>query len=777
MKASLLNTFKQPLSWLAIVVLVWASLVALLNKSPFQNDLTLFFPDQQSIEAEYLKNRLSPNQNTSWLMLSIPINQSSHNTSDFSQQAKIALLELNGIKQVLNGSEPLQSPLQQSTEPDLYPYRYLLNDFELSQLTPQIQQRWEEYQLGLVLDKKWLLDDPTFQWVNFQNQLKTKTQLPKQNGVWFHAETASVLLLIETEKQAQILVNLNQRLETLLGKEHFKLSGIDWISLQAEQEIKAAVNLITALAIGMVILALFIAFRSAKLILISSLPLLGAFAVGTLTTITLFGNMQLITLALGAILLGVAIDYPIHTISAYRSRKPSVIDKIWPTIRLGALTSAFGFLMLWWISIEGLQQMAIFASAGLLTALLITKSLKPTVAKHYVIDASPIDESPIGKSTSMEMDSFPLNTVPKTIVYLMTGLLIIACILWIKPIQWQDDIASLSPVSNNLIQTDRQLRSQFQYKEVGKQLLLPAKDMESLLQKEEALIVHLDQLKKVGAITQYQLLSKILPSQSLQKERQLSLPSSTQLQTELTQAVSGSRFQAKHFQSFMDSMTQSKQLPLMHYDDFIQSNDPSIDLASQLVTHTNQQVIGVITLAGVESNQAIQHFVKQHKPLGLIYFNQRAFVAEQIAEIRKGLYQSLIFIMLALAIIIAIKFRNLHKVLTVLGPIMLAIGFTLATLTLLNISLSIFHLMSLMLVAAIGIDYSLLFAQGAEQKTDSKAWTHAIRVAFFTTLGSFGILSLSQLTLLSAIGLTVLIGVLWVYLLAAFVHQKSVVRS
>lgn len=773
MKSSLLNTFKQPLSWLFIVVLVWAGLVTLLNKSPFQNDLTAFFPDQQSIEAQYLKNRLSPNQNTSWLMLSIPINQSSHNVANLSQQTKTALLELNGVKQVLNGSEPLQSPLQQSTKPDLYPYRYLLHGFELSQLSPQIQQRWQEYQFGLVLDKRWLLDDPTFQWVNFQNQLKTKAQLPKQNGVWFHAETHSVLLLIETEKQPQILVNLNQRLETLLGKKQFNLSGIDWISLQAEQEIKSAVNLITALAIGMVILALFIAFRSVKLILISSIPLLGAFAVGTLTTITLFGNMQLITLALGAILLGVAIDYPIHTISAYLSRKPAVINKIWPTIRLGAFTSAFGFLMLWWVDIEGLQQMAIFASTGLLTALLITKSLKPIIAKHYQIDSRSDT-----KITSQEMNTPPLNTNPKTVIYLISGLLIIGSILWIKPIQWQDDIASLSPVSKHLFQTDRLLRSQFQYEEIGKQLLLPAKDMESLLQKEEALITHLDQLKKEGSITQYQLLAKILPSQSLQKERQLSLPTSPELQTELSQAVVGSRFQPKHFQSFMDSMAQSKQLPLMSYEDFIQSNDssnePAIKLASQLVTHSSEQVIGVITLSGVESNQAIQHFVEQHKPLGLIYFNQRALVAEQISEIRLGLYQSLIFIMLALAISIAVKFRNLHKVLTVLGPIVLAIGFTVATLTLLNISLSIFHLMSLMLVAAIGIDYSLLFAQGAEQKSDSKAWIHSIRIAFFTTLGSFGILSLSQLALLNAIGLTVLIGVLWVYLFAALSHQRSV---
>ena len=772
MKPSYFNLFKQPLiknplSWFFILLLSWAALIALLNKAPFQNDLTLFFPNQQSIEAQYLKNRLSPNQNSSWSMLSIQVDSSSQKTHELSQLIKTKLLALHGIRQVLNGSEPLQSPMQQMPKPDLYPYRYLLSDFNLSELSPQIQQRWQEYQFGLVLDKNWLLDDPTFQWATLQQNFQSKSQLPKHDGVWFHAETESALLLIETEKQPQLLLSLNEQLNTLLGAGQFKLSGIDWISLQAEREIKAAVNLITALAIGMVFLALFVAFRSTKLILISTVPLLGAFAVGTLCTISLFGNMQVITLALGAILLGVAIDYPIHTISAFQSKNASIIAKIWPTIRLGAITSAFGFLMLWWIDIEGLQQMAVFASSGLLSALLITHWLKPHIANHY----------PIEKAFQATEATDSLSQMPKTsqrpIIYLLSGLILVTGTLFVKPLQWQDDIASLSPISKTLIQTDRQLRSQFQYKEIGKQLLLPADDIESLLQKEEALISHLEALKSAGSIQQYQLLAKLLPSQSLQAERQQALPSVKELQDELNQAVTSSHFQTKHFTSFIQSMEQSKQLPLMSYQDFIQSNSPSIEVARQLVTYANQQVIGVISLSGVVSNQAISDFVQDNPQLGLIYFNQRALVAEQISEIRSGLFQSLIFILLVLAISIGFRFRNIQQVLTVLAPIILAVGLTLVSFSILNISLSIFHLMSLMLVAAIGIDYSLLFAQGAEQKQDSKAWTHSIRVAFFTTLGSFGILSLSQLALLNAIGLTVLIGVVWVYLFAWLFHQRK----
>ncbi len=750
--------FVQPLLWIFIFILIWASLVVVFNKAPFKNELTQFFPLKNNIESTYLQNRLVPNQSSSWLMLSIQTDHSNQPLEEISQSIQKHLLTLNGVQQALNGSEPVQSPLQQETPPKLYPYRYLLTPFEPSQLKTHIQQRWQEYQLGFVLDKPWLLDDPSFQWGIYQASLNPSQALSKKSGVWFHDQTQSVLLLIQADNQADVLTHLYQELEKIVGEDRFYLSGADWIAQQAQQQIKQEINVITTLALGMVLLALFIAFRSAKLILLSSLPLLGAFSIGILSTISLFGSMQLITLALGAILLGVAIDYPIHLISAYQSRKKSSIEKIWLTVRLGALTSVFGFLTLWWVDIKGLQQISIFAASGLLAAIVITQALKPYLARHYPPNP-PEQESPVSTDTTKSSSTHPIK-------FLFLGLSVVLIILFLKPIQWQDDIASLSPVSNDLIQNDRTLRSLFEYKEVGKKLLLPAQSIEELLQKQEGLIHLLETLKSSGAIQQYQLLAQLLPSQQLQAQRQQALISSENTVDLINDAVENTRFKALHFKPFQESLEQSKTLPLMAFDDFITANDTTAQLAHQHVLMRPDQVIGVISLSGVTSDALIQEFVQTSPLQELIYFNQRAFVAKQITETRMRLLQILGFLLMVLSLSIWLKFRTVHDVLTVLTPIVLAIGLTLATFSLLGIALSIFHLMSLMLVAAIGIDYSLLFTESTSEKTDAKIWTHSIHVAFFTTLGSFGILSLSQLSLLSAIGLTVVIGVSFSYGLA-----------
>lgn len=756
------------------LIIIWAIPTFTLIKSPFQNDLTQFFPDQNTLKSHYLKHRLSTPQSSSWLMLAVTSGNkpnAQEDIADKSTQLKNELSNLSGVMQVLNGTEPFESPLQTKQQTSLYPYRYLLTDFNLLNLTDDISKRWQEYQLGLILDKNWLLDDPSYQWGSYLSALNSEHKLPTQQGVWGHStlannkKSSTALLLIEIEKKTDVLNAIEHHLNNLVGQDGYQLTGAEWIARQAEKQIKQSVNWVTSLAILMAGLALFIAFRSPKLILLSTLPLIGALAVGTLSTITLFGGMQLITLALGAILLGVAIDYPIHTIAAYQARNSTVITKIWPTIRLGALTSVFGFLMLWWVNIEGLQQIAIFSSSGLLSALLLTHSLKPVLHEHFQPTESPVQS---------ESKVQPKNQKNFLLFALLSAIVISSSLLY-KPLQWQDDIASLSPVSTSLMKADRDLRALFQQQEVGKQLLMPTLNIETLLQNQETLTPYLEVLKKTGVIQQFQLFADFLPSQNLQAQRKFSLPSQTEVEYALQVAVESTQFKPQHFSTFQSSYHKTQQLPLLTYDVFIDTHALSSQLIDQLLVNIDGKHAGVISLTGVRSDNEIEEFIKNHPEMGLIYFNQRALVSDQLMEIRGKLYQTLLLVIFVLALSIWLKYRSILATIHILTPIALAIGFTLSIFGLLEVSLSIFHLMSLMLVAAIGLDYSLLLYQGSKQKDSANEWNHSVRVAFFTTVGSFGILSLSELSLLNAIGSTVLIGIFGVYALS-YLTTKLITR-
>jgi predicted exporter len=90
-----------------------------------------------------------------------------------------------------------------------------------------------------------------------------------------------------------------------------------------------------------------------------------------------------------------------------------------------------------------------------------------------------------------------------------------------------------------------------------------------------------------------------------------------------------------------------------------------------------------------------------------------------------------------------------------LAPTVLASLVTLALLGLLGQQLQLLHVLGLMLILGIGIDYSIFLHEPVLD--DRTAWL-AIGLSALTTLLSFGLLSLSQTPALQAFGLTMLIG-------------------
>ncbi len=55
------------------------------------------------------------------------------------------------------------------------------------------------------------------------------------------------------------------------------------------------------------------------------------------------------------------------------------IKRFWPTIRLGVLTSIFGFASLLLSGFPGLAQLGLYAIAGLITAATVTRFVLPSL--------------------------------------------------------------------------------------------------------------------------------------------------------------------------------------------------------------------------------------------------------------------------------------------------------------------------------------------------------------------------------------------------------------
>jgi len=111
-------------------------------------------------------------------------------------------------------------------------------------------------------------------------------------------------------------------------------------------------------------------------------------------------------------------------------------------------------------------------------------------------------------------------------------------------------------------------------------------------------------------------------------------------------------------------------------------------------------------------------------------------------------------------------------VLRVLAPMVLTSLVIIAVLRACGVSLSLFHLISLVLAAGLGLDYALFFEHAADDPAEQKRTLHALMVCSLSTLLVFALLALSTTPILQAIGITVSLGVVSNFVLALLLTRE-----
>ena len=96
---------------------------------------------------------------------------------------------------------------------------------------------------------------------------------------------------------------------------------------------------------------------------------------------------------------------------------------------------------------------------------------------------------------------------------------------------------------------------------------------------------------------------------------------------------------------------------------------------------------------------------------------------------------------------------------------MASLTVTVFVVTSLHAGLTIIHLVALLLVMGLGLDYAL-FVSRKETEVEQKATRHAVVACALTTTMTFGILAGSSIPMLKFIGLTIAIGSVASFILA-----------
>ncbi|MGR1263462.1 hypothetical protein ACUYF4_15550, partial [Metapseudomonas otitidis] len=130
------------------------------------------------------------------------------------------------------------------------------------------------------------------------------------------------------------------------------------------------------------LLLMLVVFRRPRTLL-SLLPVALALGAGCTACVLVFGEINALTLVLGASLTGVAADYPLHYLSKGwsdpRWRAWDAVRATLPGLSLSLGTNLVGYLALAFTPFPALTQIAVFSAAGLVAAYLCSVCLLPAL--------------------------------------------------------------------------------------------------------------------------------------------------------------------------------------------------------------------------------------------------------------------------------------------------------------------------------------------------------------------------------------------------------------
>lgn len=761
------------LGWLLTLLLCgW-----LVWRTPIVTDLTLFIP-RSDATAQFLLEQLRTGPAARLVLIGLT-GGSGPNRATVSGRLAEHLRASGLFLRVLNGGEHLDTAEQQQ----LFTHRYLLSPaieagrFSADGLRAALQQRLRE--LGspvAALEKRLLPADPTGELLTLLRtwQGTSAAQPDKQFGVWFSRDGERALLLAESraagfdlEAQQQVVTAIREAFATAQQGTSVELllSGPGVIATLSQSTIRAEAEWLSSLATTLVITLLLLAYRSPRIVLLSTLPLLSPALVAIAAVGLLFGSLYGLTLAFGVTLIGIANDYPIHFFSHLRREETVAhgLQQIWPTVRLGVTATIVSYLAMMSTDFVGLMQLSAFSIIGLLTAAVFTRwvlpsCLPPVWAPRHAF---------IGGAWTR-----PLLFPPRTsaVVLLGIGLLAVLILRNIQPPIWEDDLAAFNPIPKPLLTLDRQLRADLGAPEAGHLLLIQAPDAETALQRSETAAARLQPLIADGLLSGFDSPARYLPSQLTQHARQATLPEPDQLRDQLNQAMIGLPFKPGLFESFLTAVEQARSGPLLTAEEL---RGTTLGLRIHALLFANRSHwVALLPLTGVSNPPVLAARLAEAPLEATRYVDSRAETSRLIAGFRDTALVRLGWGAGLITFVLWLGLRAWPRVLAVLLPVALAMLLTVTVLLGSGERLSLFHLISLLLVLGLGIDYSLFFSRPEAELTARQRTLHAVLVCSSSTLIVFGMLALSTLPVLSAIGKTVAIGVLASFIMALILARQ-----
>lgn len=779
--------------WIWLLTLVVGLLVIV--RSTFTTDMSAFLPQSPSKQQQLLVDQITVGSVSRMLLMGLE--GGSPEQREVASEALAQQMRASGrFSIVANGAA-------EAFEKDrafLFENRYLLSPavteghFSVQGLRQSITHAVEGLSspAGLFL-KDLFPRDPTGELLTLVDELNTADR-PGGGKVWVSRDGKRAILMAQTraagsdtDAQEQALATVSasfakvQAADAGLQPVKLLLSGAPVFAVDARHTISSEAKHLSIAGFLAVLALLLLVYRSPWTVGLSMVPVLTAVVVGIAVVSLVFGTVHGITVGFGTTLIGEAVDYSIYYfVQSGRGGGAQWATRFWPTIRLGVLTSVFGFAALVFAGFPGLAQLGLYSIAGLCTAALVTRYVLPHLPARAV-DLAHAHRLGLWLTRRVQ----DLRRWRPLVWLLAIGATGVVAWASLQGAVWNRALSGLSPVSQAAQDLDESLRRDLGQPDLRYLVVVSAPDQETVLRRTEQVSGQLEQLVASQTIAGFETPTRYLPSQATQNARRAAMPQSAELQVRLQQALEPLPVRPATLQPFVQDVEQARQQALITPDS-LKGTALALTLEAMLV-HRGTGWSALLPLRAPVDAQgrsreidgaAVQRLLDAGKSAAVASGTDVLFldITNETRDLYARYFNEALLLslagLLAIVVLLAWSLKSMRRLLRVLMPILLAEMVVVAGLLLLGERLTLLHLIGLLLVVAVGSNYTLFFDRYDLEDEREAVTLVSLLVANLAAVCGFGVLAFSSVPVLRAIGATVGPGAVIALLFAAILTRR-----
>jgi len=810
---SLFNFFsKHRIAFWLILIITFLSLSLLATRIKFEEDISkmLGMSDAMQKYNSIIQNTKLADKLIVNITLKDTVSGSKSDLISFADSIvpKLQNIDSKLIKKVTYKPEDL--PFFQVYEIILKNLPFFLANSDYSSfdslLTPQ---RVDKY-LGNCLEslaspngifiKKTLVYDPlgfSLPSLNRLKQLGEATNYDLSDGYFISKKQNSLVIIIEpansineTGKNTILINKIESTISSLLSRNEFQTINCSYfgstaIAVSNAKQIQKDTYLTVAVLIISILVLSLVFFRKKRTIILIFLPIIFGLVFAMALVSIIKPSISLIAIGASSVLLGIAVNYPLHLLTHYLHEKDlrNVIGNMVVPMTIGSATTIGGFLCLLFVKSEILNDFGLLGAFSLLGAAIFSLIFLP----HLIGNIKSKSSKNYLEKVLDRVSGYQIDTKKWVLIAIaaITPVLFYYC----GKVDFDSDLYHLNYMSPKLISAEKELNGS-NSKYTPLYIVNYGNSIDEVLTSAHQLLALSDSLNNLGIKSSYTSISNIIPSNIEQAKRidQWKNYWTPERRNETLKSLEDASrkygFKAHAFNNFKSLIENpATSIDSSDYQLLIET------FGNDVLSHKSD----LITLVSVLKipTQELDSIEGRIKSLSNTTIFDKKFLANQLIDSVNSDFNFITYFTAILVFIaLLITYGRIELALVTFIPMALSWVWILGFMGLLGLKFNVVNIILSTFIFGLGDDYCIFIMDSLmqEYKTGKKQLQvvrTSIIISGITTLIGFGVLLLAEHPAIRSIAAISMIGIISVlflsqtiepFLFKLFVRKPSTLR-